>query len=199
MSDTVRALLTDLTTADAAAAAAVRSRSEQVLRPAGALQRLDDLAEHVAGWHATPAPSIDAPAVLVFAGDHGVVAAGVSRYPSEVTGAMFAAVRAGKATINAFARSTGATLDVFDVGVGEPTGDIRIEPAMTLSRLDAIAQIAIDAVDAATAAGADLLVLGELGIGNTTISAALPAALLGGGAERWVGRGAGIDDDGLAR
>lgn len=199
MTDALRELLGDLTTADADAADAVRGRSEQVLRPSGALSRLDDVAVHIAGWQADVSPSIDAPAVLVFAGDHGVVSAGVSKYPLEVTAAMLAAVRAGKATINALARSVGATLEVFDVGVGDPTGDIRTEPALTTGRFDDIAATAIEAVDAAAAAGADLLVLGELGIGNTTISAALPAALLGGDAERWVGRGTGVDDDGFAR
>lgn len=199
MSDSVRALLDDLTVIDSPAATAVRERSEQVLRPPGALRRLDDVAVHIAGWHATEAPSVDHPAVLVFAGDHGVMAADVSSYPADVTAVMLAAVQARRATINAFARSAGATLDVFDVGVGNPTGDIRVEAALSTDRLDEIVAIAVTAVDDAVTAGADLLVLGELGIGNTTISAALPAALLGGGVDRWVGRGTGIDDDGLAR
>jgi len=199
VTDLIRSLLDDLTSVDAASADAVRERASQTLRPAGALRRLDDVAVHNAGWKATTTPSIDHPAVVVFAGDHGVAAAGVSNYPSDVTAAMLAAVRAGKATINAFARSAGATLDVHDVGVGEPTGDIRTEAALTPERLDGIAQVAVDAVDSTVDAGADLLVLGELGIGNTTISAALCAALIGGDADRWVGRGTGVDDDGLGR
>ena len=170
-----------------------------MLRPAGALQRLDDVAVHVAAWHGTERPEIACPVVLVFAGDHGVTRAGVSAYPGEVTAAMLAAVRAGRATINAIARSVGAQLDVYDVGVGVPTGDIRVEPAMTAQRFDEIARIAAAAVDRVVDRGADLLVVGELGIGNTTISAALPAALLGGDVSAWVGRGTGVDDDGLAR
>lgn len=199
MSDLIRTLLHELPSFDAGSADAVRERSGQVLRPVGALQRLDEIAVHVAGWRASTAPAVERPGVLVFAGDHGVTAAGVSNYPADVTAAMLAAVRAGRATINAFARAAGATLDVFDVGVGRPTGDIRTEPALTPQRFDDIVAIAIDAVDEAASAGTDLLVLGELGIGNTTISAVLPAALIGGDVEQWVGRGTGVDDDGLAR
>lgn len=191
--------LTDLPARDDAAAHAVATRASQVLRPTGALARLDELAVHVAAWRGTADPAVERPAVLVFAGDHGITAAGVSAYPAEVTAAMLAAVRAERATINAIARSVGATLAVHDVGVGDPTGDIRVEPAMSPERLDGVARLAAAAVDDVVADGADLLVVGELGIGNTTISAALPAALLGGAVEGWVGRGTGVDDDGLAR
>lgn len=199
MSDLIRSLLLDLPGIDTDAAATVRARAGQVLRPTGALQRLDEIAVHMAGWQATGSPTAVRPTVLVFAADHGVAAAGVSNYPADVTAAMLAAVRAGKATVNAFARAAGATVAVFDVGVGDPTGDIRTESALSPERLDRVASIAIAAVDEAAAAGADVIALGELGIGNTTISAALPAALLGGDVDRWVGRGTGVDDDGLAR
>ena len=199
MGERLRASLIDLTTPDRDAAASVRTRAENVLRPAGAFQRLDDIAVHIAGWRATTTPRVDAPAVIVFAGDHGVAAGGVSNYPADITAAMLAAVEQGRATINAMARSVGATLDVIDVGVGVPTGDIRTETAMTAERFDTIVATAFDAVDRAADEGADLLVLGELGIGNTTVSAAISAALIGGGAEAWVGRGTGVDDDGLAR
>ena len=191
--------LVDMTQPDETAAAQVRERAANVLRPEGALRRLDDVAIHVAAWQGSATPHIEHPAMLVFAGDHGVAAAGVSNYPADVTAVMLAAVRAGRATINALARSAGATLDVFDVGVGRPTGDIRVEPALSPERFGEAIDVAISAVDAAVGDGADLLVLGELGIGNTTVSAALPAALLGGDIGDWIGRGTGIDDDGLAR
>lgn len=184
---------------DRGSAAATAERAASVLRPPGALQRLDELAVHIAAWRGTTAPAVTAPAVLVFAADHGVAGSGVSAYPSEITAAMLAAVRADRATVNAIARSVGATLDVFDVGVGTPTGDIRIEPAMASDRFERIATIAADAVDSVADRGADLLVVGELGIGNTTVAAALPAALLGGDAAAWVGRGTGVDDVGLER
>ncbi|MEO6651624.1 MAG: nicotinate-nucleotide--dimethylbenzimidazole phosphoribosyltransferase [Ilumatobacteraceae bacterium] len=199
MTARLRALLADLGAFDAESAGAVRLRASDILRPPGAMQRLDDLAVHIAGWQATSAPRVEAPSVIVFAADHGVVAAGVSAYPGEVTAAMLAAVGAGRATINAFARAVGATVSVHDVGVSRPTGDIRVEPALTAARFDEIVDLAIDAVDEAVGSGADLLVLGELGIGNTTAAAAVAAAMLGGGATRWVGRGSGVDDDGLVR
>lgn len=191
--------LADLPGPDRRAAAAAADRAGKVLRPAGALQRLDDVAVHVAGWQCCARPGIDRPVVLVFAGDHGVVRAGVSAYPGEVTAAMLAAVRAERATINAIARAVGAELRVYDVGVGVPTGDIRVEAALSPERVDEIAGEAATAVDEVVGAGADLLVVGELGIGNTTIAAALPAALLGGDVAAWVGRGTGVDDDGLER
>lgn len=197
MSDRLRAILCELAAPDLEAAASVRGRAEQVLRPGGAFQRLDDVAVHIAAWQATDTPAVEQPAVIVFAADHGVADAGVSKYPGEITAVMLEAVRKGRATINALARAAGASLEVLDVGVGTPTGDIRVEPALTRDRFDEVVEVAIDAVDRAAATGADLLVLGELGIGNTTVSAALPAALLGG--DGWIGRGTGVDDDGLAR
>ena len=199
MTTRLRELLADLPEPDHESAAAVRARAGQVLRPTGATQRLDDVAVHVAAWQGTAEPAIRRPSVLVFAADHGVAAAGVSNYPADVTAAMLAAVRAERATINSYARSIGATLEVFDVGVGEPTGDIRTDAAMSADRLDAVTTTAATAVDDAVAAGADLVALGELGIGNTTAAAALAATLLGGDVDRWVGRGTGVDDDGLER
>lgn len=184
---------------DAEAAAAVTARAASVLRPVGALQRLDEIAIHVAGWQGTSTPSITRPEVLVYAADHGVAAAGVSAYPAEVTAAMLAAVRSGRATVNVLARAAGASVDVFDVGVGRPTGDIRVESALDHDRFETIARQAAASVAAAAARGADLVVVGELGIGNTTPAASLPAALLGGDVADWVGRGTGVDDDGLAR
>jgi nicotinate-nucleotide--dimethylbenzimidazole phosphoribosyltransferase len=182
---------------DSQAAAAVRARADDILRPSGALARLDDVAVHMAAWQRTTTPRVTRPAALVFAGDHGVAEhGGVSAYPTAVTAAMLAACRQGKATICALARSVGATLDTVDVGVGHPTGDIRYEAAMTPERFDDVVAQAVAAVDALDT---DLLVLGEIGIGNTTAAAALAGALLGGDPATWVGRGTGVDDDGLER
>jgi nicotinate-nucleotide--dimethylbenzimidazole phosphoribosyltransferase len=193
------AALADLRPPDRGAAAAVRRRAAEVLRPPGALVRLDELAVHVAAWQGTVQPRVCAPAVVVFAGDHGVAAGGVSAFPADVTAAMLNAVERGRATINAMARSVGATVEVIDVGVGRPTRDIRFEPAMSPERFDAIAERGVATVDEVVARGADLVVLGELGIGNTTVAAALSHALLGGAPVDWVGRGTGVDDDGLQR
>jgi nicotinate-nucleotide--dimethylbenzimidazole phosphoribosyltransferase len=188
--------LAELPGPDASAVAAVTERASTILRPPGALQWLDDVAAWKAGWQRSAAPTVGRPAVLVFAGDHGVAAAGVSSYPSDVTASMLAATRNGQATVNAFARSAGASVTAVDVGVGDPTGDIRNEAALTPERFDTITQTAFDAVDALDT---DLLVLGELGIGNTTAAAAIAAAFAGGEATLWVGRGTGVDDEGLAR
>lgn len=189
--------LRDLPACDADARAAVHARAANILRPSGALAWLDDIAEWVAGWQRTAIPRIEAPAGLIFAADHGVAAATeVSAYPTGVTEAMFAAYTQGRSTINAFARLAGATVTAIDVGIGNPTGDIRFEPAMSEERFDSAVRIAFEAVERIDA---DLLVLGEMGIGNTTTSAAIAASLAGGETAAWVGRGTGVDDDGLVR
>ncbi|BAN01471.1 nicotinate-nucleotide--dimethylbenzimidazole phosphoribosyltransferase [Ilumatobacter coccineus] len=188
--------LADLPGPDLAASAAVEERTAQVLRPSGALQWLDDVAAWKAGWQRSHRPTVERPAALVFAADHGVAAAGVSNYPAEITASMLAATQQSKATINAFAHTIGATVTAVDVGVGEPTNDMRHEAALSPERFDEITQVAFDAVDALDT---DLLVLGELGIGNTTAAAAIAAAFAGGEAAVWVGRGTGIDDAGLER
>jgi nicotinate-nucleotide--dimethylbenzimidazole phosphoribosyltransferase len=181
---------------DRAAAAAVAERARRVLRPAGALARLDELATWLAAWQGTRHPAVRRPAAVVFAADHGVAAGGVSAYPAEVTAAMFKALREGVATASVLARQVGATLDVVDVGVGEPTGDLAREDALDPARFRACVQAGRDAV---AGLEADLLVLGEMGIGNTTAAAAVTAILLGRPAEAATGRGTGVDDPGLAR
>lgn len=180
---------------DMAAAEQVRHRSQRVLRPRGALQRLDDLAVWLAGWQHTPRPTVDDPRALIFAGDHGVVAEGVSAYPAKVTAAMVEALRSGKATAAVMARHLGVALDVFDVGVGKPSGNIRVEPALD----DAQFVVAVERGRAAVVGvdHADVLVIGEIGIGNTTPAAAMSLSLFGGEAADWVGPGAGLDPEGV--
>lgn len=190
-------LLTDLPSPDQDTADAVAARAGIILRPAGALDRFDQIATWLAGWQRTDRPTVQRPAALIFAADHGVARdAGISAYDAAVTASMLAAFRAERSTINAWARVAGATVGAVDVGVGRPTGDIRFEPAMSPERFDEIVDLAVAAVDALDA---DLLVLGEMGIGNTTVAAAVATALLPGGPVAWVGRGTGVDDEGLAR
>ncbi len=181
---------------DLLSATAVRTRAADILRPAGALARFDEVAAWVAEWQRTSTPAVRRPSALIFAADHGVTAAGVSKYPVDVTAAMLAAYRAGKSTVSAFAAVAGATVEAIDVGVGRPTGDIRFESAMSIDRFEEAAEagrIAVEQLDA------DLLVLGEMGIGNTTAAAAVAAALGGGEVAAWVGRGTGLDDEGMDR
>ncbi len=190
-------LLADLPGPDLDARAAVRERAENILRPAGALARFDTTAEWVAGWQRTSTPSVERPAALIFAADHGVAAAtSVSAYPTDVTRAMYTAYQQGKSTLSAFARQVGASVVAIDVGIGDPTGDIRYEAALSPERFDSIVATALEAVGTLDT---NLLVLGEMGIGNTTAAAAVAAALAGGEATGWVGRGTGVDDEGLAR
>ena len=178
---------------DAAARAGAAERNGQLTKPPGALGRLEDLAQWYAGWVGDPRPRIDAPQILVFAGNHGVAAQGVSAFPSDVTVQMVANFRAGGAAINQLADLAGATLDVHALDLDAPTADFTRGPAMT----EAEACAAFAAGWAAVDPTADLLVAGEMGIGNTTSAAAIAAALLGG--TGWAGRGTGVDDAGLAR
>ena len=192
-------MLTNLPGPDPAARHAVAERASQVLRPAGAFARLDRVAAWLAGWQRTSEPRVERPAVLVFAADHGVAAEGVSAYPVEVTAAMVDAVTQGAATITAVARTLGATVYLDDLGVGMPTGNLRIEDAMTVAEFDAATEAGSALVTRAADAGADLLVLGELGIANTTAAAAVCGALFADdaasaaeAATMWTGPGTGV-------
>ncbi len=192
----MRDALNTLPEPDQVSGDAVRARAADILRPSGALARLDELASWMAEWQRTSTPAVRRPAGLIFAADHGVAAAGVSAYPIEVTAAMLAAYRSGRSTVSAFATAAGATVEAVDVGVGRPTADFRVEAALSATRFEECVDAARTAVDALDA---DLLVLGEMGIGNTTAAAAVTAALQGGDPSDWVGRGTGVDDEGLAR
>lgn len=192
MDSDLTAILTDLPRPDDAAAAAVRERAANVLRPAGALARLDEAAAWLASWQRTSTPRVTRPAAVVFVADHGVTVEGVSAYPSAVTVEMLRALRTGAATAAVMARELGVHLDVVDVGVGEPSGNLRREPALDEARF----RRCVDVGRAAVAdLDADVVVFGEMGIGNTTPAAAVSAAVFGGPAEEWTGRGTGIDEE----
>jgi nicotinate-nucleotide--dimethylbenzimidazole phosphoribosyltransferase len=180
---------------DHGAQAAVAARAAQVLRPAGALRRLDEVAAWLAAWQRTDRPAVRRPAAVVFVADHGVADEGVSAYPAAVTVEMLRALREGAATAAVLCRHVGAELHVVDVGVGRPTGNIAVAPAMDDAGFAVAWQAGVDAV---AALDADLLVLGEMGIANTTPAAAVAAGLFGPPASDWVGRGTGVDDAGLA-
>jgi nicotinate-nucleotide--dimethylbenzimidazole phosphoribosyltransferase len=191
----LRAACLDLPPGDDAAAAAVAARQAQLTKPPGSLGRLEDIVAWLARWQGRN-PRLDRVDILVFAGNHGVTAQGVSAYPAAVTAQMVANFSAGGAAINQLARQAGASLRVIALALEAPTADFTQAPAMDeRTFLDAVAQ-GHDAV--AGAPPADLVCLGEMGIGNTTAASALVAALFGGGA-RWAGRGTGVDDAGLAR
>ncbi|WP_370879068.1 nicotinate-nucleotide--dimethylbenzimidazole phosphoribosyltransferase [Gemmobacter fulvus] len=189
-----RALLQALPRSDAEAEAGARARNGQLTKPPGALGRLEDLAIWYAGWRGVARPSLVRPQVIVFAGNHGVTARGVSAFPAEVTVQMVANFRAGGAAVNQLAKAFGASMSVHELELERPTADFTTAPAMSEAELLAALAVGWQAVDAE----ADLLVVGEMGIGNTTPAAAMACALFGGTAGEWTGRGTGVDDAGLA-
>lgn len=180
---------------DMNAIAAAQDRNGQLTKPPGALGRLEDLAIWYAGWRGTPQPQIIKPQVIIFAGNHGVCAQGVSAFPPEVTAQMVANFEHGGAAINQLSKAAGAKMDVHALSLETPTAEFTQAAAMTEAEVISALQTGWNAVDRTT----DLLVTGEMGIGNTTSAAAIAAALIGGEAADWTGRGTGVDDAGLAR
>lgn len=189
-----REILTRLPAADDRALAGAESRNAQLTKPPAALGRLEQLAIWYAGWRGNPRPALTRPQIIVFAGNHGVTARGVSAFPAEVTAQMVANFHAGGAAINQLAAAVGAQLDVFALELDRPTADFTEAPAMDDAGFLAALNTGWDAVDPA----ADLLVTGEMGIGNTTSAAAIATALFGGAAADWTGRGTGVSDAALA-
>ena len=188
-------ILQSLPEEDAAARAAAQDRNGQLTKPPGALGRLEDLAAWYCAWRGDPQPQISAPQVVVFAGNHGVTAQGISAFPTEVTAQMVLNFAAGGAAINQLAKAFGARMDVCSLSLERPTADFSQGPAMSKGELAEALKVGWEAVDS----NADLLVVGEMGIGNTTAAAAIALALFGGEAADWVGRGTGVDDAGLTR
>jgi nicotinate-nucleotide--dimethylbenzimidazole phosphoribosyltransferase len=191
----LRSACLDLPTGSPATAAAAASREAELTKPPGSLGRLEQLVAWLAHWQGRSPPRLDRTDILVFAGNHGVTAQGVSAYPAEVTAQMVANFAAGGAAINQLARIAGASLRVIPLALEQPTADFTAAPAMDEAAFLAAVATGYDAVSPE----ADLVCLGEMGIGNTTAAAAMAAALFGGGAARWAGRGTGVDDAGLAR
>jgi len=176
-------------------AAQARTRQDSLTKPQGSLGRLEELALFMAGWRATPRPRIDRAQLVVFAGNHGVCAQGVNPFPQEITALMVQNFRSGGAAVNQLARVAGAELSVVALDLDRPTADFTQGPAMTVAERDQAMAQGAAAVDPA----ADVLALGEMGIGNSTVSAALCLALFGGRAEDWTGAGTGAEGDTMAR
>lgn len=192
--DEIRARLRDLPTPNSVARAEAEARNSQLTKPPAALGRLEELALWFAAWQGTARPKLEKPQVVVFAGNHGVAAQGVSAFPPEVTHQMVANFAAGGAAINQLADCFGAKMSVVALDLDQPTADFTQGPAMDEAAfLDAFNK-GVAAVDP----DAELFVCGEMGIGNTTSAAAIATALFGGEAADWVGRGTGVTDDGLA-
>jgi len=192
--DDIRNLFTLMPSASEAAAAA-RARQGDLTKPAGSLGRLEDIAAFLAAWQDRELPVLERPLVAVFVANHGVVAQGVSAYPASVTRAMLENFGRGGAAINQICATYGLGLKVFELALELPTQDMTEKPAMEEAEAAATFAYGMEAI----AGGADLLCLGEMGIGNTTVAAAIYHGLYGGAAADWVGRGTGVDDAGFAR
>ena len=193
--DDIRRLITSLPGPDRDAVAMVAERDATLTKPAGSLGRLEHLVSWLAAWQGKGQPTLDRPLVCVFAGSHGVAARGVSAYPTEVNRQMLDNFAAGGGAINQICAAYGLGFKVFDLAIDLPTGDITTGPAFDEKACVATMAFGMEAV----AAGTDCLALGEMGIGNTTVAAAIYAALYGGEAAHWVGRGTGVDEAGFAR
>lgn len=180
---------------DEAAAGAARARQAQLTKPPGSLGRLEELAVFMAGWRGIAVPRIERAQALVFAGNHGVCAQGINPFPQAVTAQMVANFEAGGAAINQLCAAAGAKLAVVALDLGNPTADFTQGPAMSPGECQEAMARGAGAVDPQ----ADIVLLGEMGIGNSTVAAALAAALLGGPAERWTGPGTGSGEALLAR
>ncbi|MDZ5602057.1 nicotinate-nucleotide--dimethylbenzimidazole phosphoribosyltransferase [Pseudomonas sp. RP23018S] len=197
---------------DAAAVALAEARQRQLTKPTGSLGQLEALAVRLAGLQGCERPSLERVAIGIFAGDHGVVAEGVSAYPQAVTGQMLGNFVGGGAAISVLARQLKATLEVVDLGTVDPelnlpgvrhlrlgagTDNFLRGPAMTEAQVAAALHAGRDTVWRAQADGAHVFIGGEMGIGNTTAAAALASVLLGCAPSRLTGPGTGLDAAGV--
>ncbi|QIB32877.1 nicotinate-nucleotide--dimethylbenzimidazole phosphoribosyltransferase [Ancylobacter pratisalsi] len=193
--DDIRNLVATMPGPDEDARAAAAARQGQLVKPPGALGRLEEIAIHIAAWQGREIPVVNRPTVAVFAATHGVASRGVSPYPPEVTKQMVATFTDGKAAVNQICGVFGAGLRVFDLALDLPTPDIVDEDAFTEAECAATMAFGMEAL----AGEPDLLCLGEMGIGNTTVAAAIFHGLYGGEAEEWVGPGTGATGATLSR
>ena len=211
----VSRLASEVLPVDADAVAAARARHERLVKPPGSLGRLEELGAQLAGIAGEcPPPVPGRPAAVVAAGDHGVLAQGVSAWPAEVTGLMVGQFCAGRAAVSALARTVGAQVSVLDVGVAAElprhprlrtakvapgTADLSVQPAMSAEQAARAMLAGAGIAEELAGAGVDLLVAGDMGIGNTTPASCLIAALTGLAGERVTGPGAGSDNGTVMR
>lgn len=191
--DDLRAQLKKLPEADDGARAKANDREPQLTKPPGSLGQLEEISAWMSAWQRQHPPCIEHPCARVFAGNHGVVARGVSAYPAEVTQQMVYGFEAGTAAINQLCKTFNIELQVIPIELDTPTTDFTVAPALTTEQFVSAFNIGMAAVPD----GADLICLGEMGIGNTTAAAAICHALYGGSASNWTGQGTGVVGDAL--
>lgn len=214
MHEQLEQLISAVKPLDDAAMTAARRRQDQLTKPQGSLGRLEEISIQVAGIVGSPRPDLRNKVVVVMAGDHGVVAEGVSAYPKDVTAQMVMNFLEGGAAINVFARQADARVRIVDMGIaadlparaglrvrkiGRGTANLSKGPAMSREQAEESILAGAAVVDEEIERGLDILATGDMGIGNTTSSAAIASAILGLPAETVAGRGAGVDDAGLRR
>jgi nicotinate-nucleotide--dimethylbenzimidazole phosphoribosyltransferase len=192
--DSVRTILENLPAPDRSAAEKAAAREPQLTKPAGSLGRLEELSAWLCTWQGRHPPRMDNPAACVFAGNHGVTDQGVSAFPAEVTAQMVANFEAGGAAVNQLCRAFGVDLRVEALELERPTRDLSRVPAMDDAECAAAIAFGMNAVNPE----ADVICLGEMGIGNTTAAAAIGLALFGGDAALWTGPGTGVAGEALA-
>ncbi len=171
-----------------------RTHQDQLTKPQGSLGRLEDIAVFMSAWRGDPLLATFNAQTLIFAGNHGVCAQGVSVFPQSVTEQMVENFRRGGAAINQLCRQNGAELNVIPIALNSPTADFSTTVAMSPDECLEAINIGIEAVPQES----DIILLGEMGIGNTTSASALCHGLFGETADTWVGRGTGLDDDALS-
>jgi nicotinate-nucleotide--dimethylbenzimidazole phosphoribosyltransferase len=207
-------LIAQIAPLDESAMVAARVRQDTLTKPQGSLGRLETLSIQLAGIFGQPLPEIRDKVIITMAGDHGVVAEGVSAYPQDVTPQMVLNFLRGGAAINVLARHVGARVVIVDMGVAADlkphpdlvdkkvapgTDNIAAGPAMSRAQAVQAVMAGVEVVEAELARGLDILGVGDMGIGNTTPSAAIAAAISGASIVEIVGRGTGVDDAGLVR
>lgn len=180
---------------DESAVSAVRARDAQLTKPSGSLGEMEKLVEFMARWQGKAEPTFEDPMVAIFAANHGVTDQAISAFPRDVTKQMVNNFTKGGAAISQICALHEINLRVFELALDIPTGDITVVPAMDEKTCAATIAYGMEAI----AGDVDLLCIGEMGIGNTTVAAAIYAALFGGTGADWVGRGTGVDDEGLKR
>jgi len=166
-----------------------REKEPTLTKPLGALGRLEEISAWVSAWQGTHPPQMTNLQARIFAGNHGIANQGVSAYPSQVTQQMVTNFKTGGAAVNQLCRTFGVSLKVIPIDLENPTKDFSIQPAMTESECVKAINIGINSIDS----GADIICLGEMGIGNSTAAAALCHSMYGKTARSWVGVGSGID------
>ncbi len=192
--DELRRILRELPGPELEARTHAVRREAQLTKPAGALGRLEEIAEWLASWQGRAHPRVERPRIAVFAGTHGVAARGVSAYPPEVTQQMVKNFTSGGAAINQLAASIDADLRIYELDLDHPTADFTKGAAMDETRAANAMAYGMMAAEP----GIDVLCLGEMGIANTTTAATLCAALFGGSGADWAGPGTGVSGKALA-